>query len=162
MTIEFFKAGPGDQDALGRMMQFSRFELTPPLREDIDRQGLFPAQTLQEQMEDEANEIFILLIDGRLGGFFITGRDGAVNVLHTLYIMPKYRRRKVGTHVAARVFEQRSGEWRVGSEPCMPGTAVFLRAVLEEYMDDRYSEQAAEKDGWTYSVFSFSNAKNAR
>ncbi len=155
MEIELVAANEREHDTLLRnlyqlyLYEFSRFTAEWRVQED----GRFLETDLEDCWDDVHRRIFLIRVDGEWAGFAIVDlelpdKDGStVNELTEFFVMPPYRRNRIGETVSQRLFDTFKGQWELAIVETNEEARYFWRAVLARYTHNHFSEHHRPEEG---------------
>ena len=137
MRIELEEAALSDKAAMFDMMQgyiaeFSAFEPTEP-----DEWGIYPYQPFDSYWEEPERHPFFILADGQRAGLALVNRNHYVHLWHPsrsiaeFYIMPGFRRGRVGTTAARLLVRSFGGWWQLMMHPKNIPSHSFWRQTFD-------------------------------
>lgn len=107
------------------------------------------------------NAPFVVRVGDELAGFTGTRQvqddHGLQWDIPEFFILRKFRRRGIGSHVATHLFHMHRGAWRVCQLMSNPPAVAFWRAVIGTYTDGRYSETLGDSPWGPMNFIRFSN-----
>jgi predicted acetyltransferase len=147
MQIEIEPANEVQHDQLLRnlyqlyLYEYSRFTQEWRVGED----GRFPETDLEDCWSDPHAKVFLFRVDGAWAGLAIVyvglGKEetGKFNELAEFFIMPPYRRQRVGETVARRLFDQFKGRWLLSVLATNLEGLHFWRSLLDRYTNGQFT-----------------------
>jgi predicted acetyltransferase len=159
MEIVFVTASRADTVALERLLQLYEFDFS-------ECGGSTSTPTASSRRSTRAlwqlgDQVFLIKVDGRLGGFAIVARhatyldDGTSYPLREFSVLRKHRRRGIGEHVARVLFDRSPGNGDLGTARGNAAAQAFWRRVLGRYTGGRYREVAEGCGRWRGPIWAF-------
>ena len=110
---------------------------------DVNDAGLFCCGNLGNYWMDENEYLFFIKTDGKLAGFMIISDyyntdDEKINTLSELFIMPKYRRKKIGRYAVESILEKYKGKWQISFHRRNEVSRKFWIKTIDEYLNGKY------------------------
>jgi predicted acetyltransferase len=162
--VEVLRARRADKTSLDNLLQLYMYDFSEMLGTDVTDEGRFDFEWLHkidEYWKKKYWHAFLVKVDGKLAGFafvrergFFSGRADTTDMTE-FFIMRKYRRHRVGSQAAARLFDMFPGKWEVRQEAQNLAAQLFWRNVIQEYTGGRYEERLVDNDLWNGPVQSF-------
>ncbi len=145
MNIEIRKAGIREKPVLRNLMELYRYDSSEFDGEDVGEHGLFVYRYFDHYWTEPGRHAFIVRVSGRLAGFAMVRAIGVdetepVHQIAEFFIMRKYRRQRIGTTVARRIFDLFPGRWRVAEEEANTPAQMFWRKVISGYTSGGFKE----------------------
>lgn len=134
------------QAVIENLMQLYLYDFTKYLDISVNDKGLFPPYPDLDDFWKKRDRKFPFLIkyDGRPAGFAlierVTDDPKADYYMTEFFIMQKYRRSRLGTWAATRLFEHFQGRWKVTQVSINFPAQAFWRKVIEAYTGGNYEE----------------------
>jgi predicted acetyltransferase len=159
LNIAVVPVTPEDAPVLERLWQLSAYDYSTYGGTDVDASGVFPTPVPDEQF-------FFVRVGGHFAGFASVIRHasylghGEVHLLSYFFVMPKYRRRGVGEHVARTLFDRFPGRWEVATNPGREPAQTFWRRVVGRYTGGTHQEAAAGCERWDGPIWAFESKSN--
>ena len=150
-TVEIMleRALPDKKDALFRLLQYSLFEESLTDLNDMNDDALFDYPWFEAYFTEEEREAYFIRQQGtkQLLGFAMIRRheDGRHSIAEFL-VIPKYRRRGIGTQAAKACFALHDGLWEVKPAYGSESARLFWQRVIA---------QTAAHAQWKDRMFTF-------
>ncbi len=140
------------------LYDFSRFKLWP-----IPEDGRWPEDDLDGLWTLPSRHPFFIRVEGRLAGFAVMDEretsplTGAANVreLSELFVIPAFRRKRVGEGAALQLFQRFPGPWEMRvmaeNEEVMP----FWRQLVRGHAQEKSEELRFDEEHWRGWVLRF-------
>jgi predicted acetyltransferase len=162
--VDICSAEYGDKHILHNLMQLYLYEFSAYDQADVNQSGLYDYKHLDRYWAESNRHPFIIRVKGQLAGFVLISRyadpiyDEPRWSASEFFIMKKYRRKGIGTHVAVYIFDMFQGKWQVAQiENNLPAQS-FWREVIGEYTHGVYKEIAVKNDRFQGTILYFDNA----
>lgn len=163
MHVELEPARPDDRPRLEALFELYAYDFSEILGLDVGEDGRFARPSLDVYFEDPRAHAFLVRADGRLAGFaLVIGRSrltGASNVhdVAELFVMRRYRRKRVGERVAHALFSRFPGPWEVRQKAENTAAIAFWRRTIARFGDGRYEERLLDDERWRGPVQRFTS-----
>lgn len=162
--LEIRSAEYSDKLILRNMMQLYLYEFSTYDQTEVNQSGVYDYKHLDHYWTETNRRPFIIRVKGQLAGFVLISRyaDPVYNEqrwsVAEFFIMKKYRRKGIGTHVALHIFDMFRGKWQVAQiENNLPAQS-FWREVIGEYTRGAYKAVAVKNDHFEGIILYFDNA----
>lgn len=146
------KATHAEKETVQNLMMYYLYDFTEYLPEmDVDRQGLFSYDHLEDFWSSKDKHAFVVLSDGKYAGFVLVSfnqnrqHPQGYYYMHEFFIMRKYRRQGLGSQVAVHMFDSFHGLWHVSEIRKNTPAQGFWRKVIQKYTDGSYEEEYTER-----------------
>jgi predicted acetyltransferase len=154
-------AGPADEPILADLLQpyareFSEFH---PIALSAD--GRFVYRDLPKYWLDPGKHPFLIKIEAHTAGFVLVQQTHSIPGGHLVweiaefFVLPKYRRRGIGTQVAHRVWKRFPGTWQVRVLEANDAAVHFWDQSILQFTGNHPQSSALDRDGERWQVFSF-------
>lgn len=90
--------------------------------------------------------------DSKIIGFSIIESIDGYSEIVDFYVVPAYRKKRVGKNMAFAVFNKHLGSWRVRQIAGFEAATIFWRRVISEYTNENYTELQIENPPWGLSL----------
>jgi len=149
------------KSTLKNLIELYKYDFTEFDPEDVNEHGLYDYQYLDHYWTEEGRHPFFIRVDGKLAGFALVRKMGAIEDSKSIYsvaeffVMKKYRQRGVGQDAAYQLFNRFSGVWKVAQiEENIPAQ-LFWRKTIGKYTNHNYQE--VKEADWDGPIQIFSN-----
>lgn len=167
MNPEVRSARKNEATILDQLMQSYLAEFATFESVETDASGRYVYPFLSHYWEDPNRYPFLIRVDGDIAGFALvrfevdvgTGREALD--LAEFFVLPAFRRNRVGTAAARHLFDLFPGRWHVRVLKSNKNAQPFWRRVISEYTGQNYNEQApgtAIGGNYTYTFLSATDA----
>ena len=164
MIQECRAARTEDFVALKRMLELYQYEISDMYDQDLDAQGEYGYE-LSRHIEGQRFFAHVVLVNERYAGFALVAPAVVTQTvgywMEQFFILKKYRRGKLGTALAAHVFQCHPGPWEVGQMPTNFPAQAFWRRVISSITEGSYTEVLITEGWWKGVVQQFSYATAA-
>ena len=144
MKIDITDATIDDKPLLGRLLEFSEYELSPFGQSNVSANGKFGYNYLDLYWEEEGRHAFLIRVDSQIAGFAMVNAhhhtpDAQFSMAEFL-IMRRFQRQGVGKAVAFEVFSRFRGFWEIGQLREHAAAQRFWRSVISQYTSGEFHE----------------------
>jgi len=167
MDIKIEKVPRAKKRVLARLMQLYLYDFNEFYNDDVSRYGLFEYKMLDKYWSEPNRHPFIVYVDGMIAGFvlvsahsYLKANKGGMSIAE-FFIMPKYRRKGVGKHVAFHIFDMFPGRWEVSETKKNIPAQKFWRSVIGEYTNGKYEGIFLDDGRWQGPIQSFHNSEKS-
>ena len=130
MDLVVARASESAKPILRRLLELNAYEFSAIDGQDIGPDGRYGYPYLDHYGATSSDRAaFLFHVAGHLAGFALV-RRGAPNQVAEFLVLPKYRRRGVGTAAARQVLAQWPGEWTTHELPGNDDAVTFWRAAI--------------------------------
>jgi len=120
-------------------------EFSPLTDKSPDKDGLF----LIESIPNGSSCVGYLLKEGETPlGFAIATIGKEYNDVSEFYIVPKFRKKKLGYKLAKHLFDTHPGTWHIRQIEGADHAVAFWRRVLDRYVDGCYTQSCVHDKRW--------------
>lgn len=164
MEIDVSPATPAEKPVLANLLELYHYDFSEFDDVDVDEDGRFGYDYLDNWWADDWRYPFLLRVDGRLAGFALLARRGYLRPdpqateVNEFFVMRRYRRRGVGERFARALFDRFPGAWEVRELERNVPAQQFWRAVIGRYTGGRFEDRGWNDDRWRGPVQFFNNA----
>jgi len=156
MQLTITKASDGEKDVIRNLMQFYIYDFSEFIELDVEEDGLFePYQPLESYWTEPDHRFPWLVKAGdKYAGFVLvrlieTTGDSYFSIAE-FFILKKYRRQRMGTEVAEKIFDQYRGKWQVYQKESNRPAQQFWRSVIDGYTNGMFEEKLSEERATQY------------
>lgn len=157
MKIDIVPAATADFAIVRNLFQLYAYDMSEFAGFDVGGEGTFaPSQSLWNYWNGEAGTgalrwpaewrglPFLIRADGNLAGFALVKQLApAAFDMGEFFVLRKYRRTGLGTHVARAMFGRFPGHWEIRQMPPNLAAQVFWRRIVSDYTGGRFEEGRA-------------------
>ena len=129
-----------DKQVLRNLMELNMHDQSEYDGYNINDHGLYDYRYIDHYHTDKNRKAYFIRADGRLAGFVLLRLDSDHNSLGEFFILRKFRRHRVGSRVAERVFEMHPGRWQVSQLETNVPAQTFWCKFLARYTGGAYTE----------------------
>ena len=139
MDIEIRDAAHDDRTVIQNMGTLYVYDLSEFLGWPCPDDGLYACRSFASYWDEPDRWPFVVRVGGELADTLGTAPETDYNV-GEFFILRKFRRRGVGSHVARTLFERFGGRWEI-MQLLRNGPAIaFWRAVVAAHTRGHYAE----------------------
>jgi predicted acetyltransferase len=167
MTVQILPTTPADHARLCALFELYAYDLSDVLGLDVGDDGRFRVPSQDAYWTDPLRHAFLVQVGERLAGFALvqqrsrlTGDEG-VNDMAEFFVMRRFRRQRVGEHVAASLFDRFRGPWEVREKAENKAATAFWRRVIGQYTGGRFEEITLDDARWRGPVQRFDSGLRA-
>ena len=119
LQLDIYRASADEQHIIGNLLQLYLYEFCALTGNDVERDGRFPWDGLEEYWDDQSLHPFLFKANTKLAGFALIQRVSVVtgdpNVwdMEGFFVVEKYRRCGVGSSVISHLFREFVGSWEI-------------------------------------------------
>lgn len=152
-----------DKSVLRNLMQLYLYDFSEFDQAEVDHFGLYGYKYLDHYWTDPNRYPFLFWVEDQLAGFALISRypDPVYGqerwAVAEFFILKKFRRQRIGTRVAARIFDMFPGKWQVSVMQDNLPARTFWREVIAAHVVGAYEEVAVEDDGFRGIILFFDN-----
>lgn len=168
MKIEVTQTSIKEKTILRNLMQLYLYDFSGIDGGDVDNTGLFSYRYLDHYWTESGRYPFLVRISGHLAGFallrkgtYFSERDQVGEPGMTtaeFFVMKRYHRQGVGSHVAIQLFNRFKGRWEIAQALTNSSGRAFWRAIIAEYTGGNYTEISLDNERWKGTVQVFDNS----
>lgn len=139
-----------DKQVLRNLMELNMHDQSEYDGYSINDHGLYDYRYIDHYHTDPTRKAYFVRVDGRLAGFVLLRLKKDYSSLAEFFVLRKFRRHRVGSRVAERIFELYPGQWQVSQfESNLPAQA-FWRKFLAEYTGGSCTEEHGPDEDFPY------------
>jgi predicted acetyltransferase len=164
MQIDIVRATLSERPLLRQLSEFYMYDMSEfDLEIDINPHGTFDF-SIDRYWQDPNRAPYLVYVDAKVAGFVLVKRGGYLAVdpemmdLADFFILRRYRRQRIGTFAAERVFEMFPGKWEVRQFAENAVAHSFWHKVIDHYTNGHFQEFALDNEQWKGTVQYFQNA----
>ena len=165
MNVQCTPAGSDDHQRLLALLQFYAYDFSEILPLEVADDGRFHVPSVTANLTDSKQHAFLVRVDDTLAGFalvqpksYLTG-DAGVFDMAELFVMRRYRRRRVGEQVAGWLFDRFRGPWEVRQKAENQAVTAFWRRIIGRYADGQFEELLLDDERWCGPVQRLDSAR---
>jgi predicted acetyltransferase len=157
MKIDIVPAATADFATVRNLFQLYAYDMSEFAGFVVGGEGLFaPSQSLWNYWNGEAGTgalhwpaewrglPFLVHADGNLAGFALVKQlASAAFDMGEFFVLRKYRRTGLGSHVARAMFDRFPGYWEIRQMPPNLAAQAFWRRLVSDYTGGRFEEGRA-------------------
>ncbi|MEX1236798.1 MAG: GNAT family N-acetyltransferase [Pseudomonadales bacterium] len=167
MNLDIRSARKREAEILDHLMQSYLAEFATFESVETDQTGRYVYPFLSHYWEDPNRYPFLIRCDGDIAGFAllrfevdpVAGREAME--LAEFFVLPQFRRSRVGTAAARHLFDLFPGRWNVRVLKSNRNAYPFWRQVISDYTGNHYNEQPPGTAVGGNYTFTFQSATDA-
>ena len=134
---------------------------------EIGADGRFGYRHLPLYWTDPRRYPFLVHMEGKLAGLVLVMRGSELSGnpaawdMAEFFVIRRYRRRGLGTHIARKVWRRFPGQWEVRVMESNATARQFWASAISEFVGEEIRPVQVEKDGKRWTVFSFESQSTA-
>lgn len=137
MDIDVVLAEASQREVVGRLLEFNAYEFSGIDERPIGDDARYGYVYLDAYWSEPDRFPYLIWADGELAGLaLVRGLQEELTVAEFL-VLPKFRRRAVGTRAARALFAQRPGRWRITEVPGNSAATAFWRRAIPTRFEER-------------------------
>ena len=140
-----FVADQDEKEVLRNLLEKYLCEFSQYDECDVNAFGLYGYSYLDNYFTERNRYPFIIRYEGKIAGFAFVGTNARVfkdarYVINEFYILPKYRRKKIGSDAAKYLFDMFPGKWEIVYHPKNRISVEFWENTVSQYTSDDYTK----------------------
>ncbi len=163
MEVKLKKAQEQDRSLLWNMLQFTLYDSSFFMDNEINKEGVFEYKWFNNYFTDEDRAAYIIQDEcenvlgmAMVNAYLKLQHSCKAQCVSEFLILPKYRRHHIGKRVAHMLFDMYDGEWEVQPMDNNKGAYTFWEKVIAEYSNNKYTKNELEGQE---DVFVFASKK---
>jgi len=159
-AVTIRRAVPTDEPVIERLLQLYEYDASDTYGADLAEDGRYHVMDLARLWQPDY-EVHLIGVESRLAGFAFVAHhasylDGAPTwLIDEFFVLRKYRRCGVGSHVARALFDGHPGRWELGQLEEHTDAQAFWRAAIGRYTGGGYHEVLLATTRWQRPVQAF-------
>jgi predicted acetyltransferase len=159
--IELVPAASDEQPILANLLELYAHDFSEFHEIELGVDGRFGYRHLPLYWSDPNRRPFLVRVDGKLAGLVLVKKgselsgDETVWDMTEFFVVRRYRRRGIGTHVAHEVWRQIPGPWEVRVMESNHSAHRFWAHAISGFVGEAVLAGCVENDGRVWRVFSF-------
>jgi len=161
LNVEIVVAGQEARDCLAALFELYAYDFSDIMALDVADTGRFAVPPLDAYWADARCHAFLVRVDSKLAGFALvqdrsrlSGEEDVCDMAE-FFVMRRFRRRGVGEHVAAWLFNRFRGRWEVRQKTQNVAGTAFWRHAIGAYTGGRFEEVVMDDARWQGPVQRF-------
>ncbi|PSV49871.1 GNAT family N-acetyltransferase [Photobacterium indicum] len=143
--MKIIKVDSSNKHVYMNLAQAYEAEFSKIMQKKPDENGLFPLDT---QIEGNVSG-YLLYMDGVPAGHTAIANETPANYeVCDFYVVPYFRKNKVGKSFITDVFKSLGGSWEIKQVAGAEHAVKFWRDVLDDYTAGNYVEDGYEDEKW--------------
>ena len=145
MNIDLVKVTGKERDTLFRLLEFSLYDGSQYIDNDMNDDGIFPYTYFNNYFIDNDREAYFIKYNNQLVGFTMLNKhlkvlDKVSNnySIAEFLIIPRARRKHIGREAAYKVFDLHHGNYEVQPMENNPIAYKFWNSVIGSYTNGNY------------------------
>lgn len=162
LNIELEKIENKNDLRLKRLLQLYQYDWSEiSSKGKLNGQGLYNYIRLNRFWRHPESKAYLFKVDGELAGFVMIKKysylenEKPVNCLDEFFIMRKFRKQKIGTEVAIKIFNMIPGSWQVSETVENKIAQKFWKKVISIYTNGNYKEIISNTKLWQGPIQTF-------
>ncbi len=154
MIVQIKEALVEQKPILQRLMQLYQYDFSEIESCDVNEDGIYKYKYLDLYWTEPGRLPFLVYVEKKIAGFALINKhsylsnDKTTRVVSEFFIMRKYRRQGIGTHVAQKIFGMFLGKWEVQQTENDKIAQSFWRKVINNYTQGDYKEVHLDNELW--------------
>ncbi len=149
MDIQILDAQSNDMEVVRNLVRFYIYDMAEYTGWPAPETGLYGGvDNLETYWQEEDRHPFIVRVDGELAGFSLVNQHDGRWHIGEFFIVRKFRRTGVGTHVAKSMFDRFRGDWCVMQLPPNKPAVGFWRRVIDDYTHGQFECDEHTPSAW--------------
>jgi len=160
-SLDLIPAAHDQQPVLANMLELYAHDFSEFLPIELGDDGRFGYKNLPLYWSDINRQPFFARLQGKLAGLVLVKRGSEISVnqdvwdMAEFFILRAYRRRGVGTELAAKVWRHCPGSWEVRVRANNVPALQFWHAAVAKFTGQALNSAPFEIDGVSWHVLSF-------
>jgi predicted acetyltransferase len=163
--IEVLPAAPEQAPILANLLELYAHDFSEFHDIDLGADGRFGYRCLPLYWSEPDRHPFLVRMNGKLAGLVLVKRGSEVSGNETVwdmaefFVIRRYRRRGVGTHIAHEVWRQFPGAWEIRVMQSNISAYQFWARAISTFTGEVTPPVCVEKDGECWTLFSFESKR---
>jgi predicted acetyltransferase len=160
-NIELVPAALEQQPVLANLIELYAHDFSEFDGLDLGSDGRFGYEPLPLYWSDPSRHPFLVKIDGKLAGLVLVKRGSEVSGnlaawdMVEFFVIRRYRRRGIGTHIAHEVWRRFPGTWEVRVMESNTVAFHFWERAISGFAGEVARPTRIKKDDEDWNLFSF-------
>jgi predicted acetyltransferase len=171
MDCQLSPAKYSEKDILRHLLELYSYEFSELDGGDVNEFGLYDYEYLDHYWTEGNRYPYLVRVNGKLAGFVLLRRASYIHhgelgdkqqtpmSVAEFFVMRKYRRRGIGTHIITNLFDRFPGRWEVAELANDHEAQSFWRKVITDYTGGQYEEVFLNSENWHGPVQVFETPK---
>ncbi|MGH2450179.1 MAG: GNAT family N-acetyltransferase [Candidatus Limnocylindria bacterium] len=155
------RAARSEKPVIRRLLELYQYDLSRIDGRELDHRARYGYHYLEHYWRERGRFPYLIQVDGHWAGMALVNKHspigGADWSMAEFFVLPPYRRRRIGERVARWLFDQHPGKWHVAHDAENREAQRFWRAVLTRYTAGRLKEVSVRDQRWTGHVQIFTS-----
>lgn len=148
-----------EKSLLTRLMELYNYEFSAFDGDDINEYGYYGYAHIDDYWNEEGRFPYLIRVDGKIAGFALIcphcdlRKEADARSIGEFFVMLKYRRKGIGSKVAAQLLERHPGPWEICWLRNNHPAGQFWKKVVEKHTNGHYQICGTEnsmKIGYTF------------
>ncbi len=145
------------------LQQLYEFEFSALTGYKVNSDGLFDQEYLRSTWSKSGVDIYVASVDGQLAGFAVVNLSSMLAKPDTrdiaeFFIMPDFRKQKIGTKFIQSIFAKYPGNWQVRQIPELDQVRSFWQKAILSMENVKDFHEEINPPGWQGFVQNFTCA----
>jgi predicted acetyltransferase len=131
-----------------------------------DEQGRFSYKYLDLYWQEPERLPFFIKIGKKVGGFVLVNNHSYIKAnaktIAEFFILPEYRRQRLGKEAALTVFDMFPGWWEVAEEQNNFTAQAFWKKIIQEYSQGNFIETVLNNEKWQGPIQQFQSGERLK
>ncbi len=161
MSFSVTPAASEDEPVLANLLELYIHDFSEFLHLDVGADGRFGYPHLSLYWRESSRHPFLVRMDGKLAGFVFVKKGSEVSEntgiwdIAEFFIVRKYRRQGMGTHVAHEIWRRFPGKWEIRVREENHSAYYFWKRAIEAFVGQEIPSLRAQKGEKYWHIFSF-------
>ena len=145
MNIKLEKVTSEEKAILYNLLQFAIYDASQYVDIDLNESGIFDYDWFENYFIDNDRDAYFIKMGDKLIGFVMVNENLKIysygKSIAEFWIIPSYRRKKIGKQVAITIFDMYLGNWEVEPIENSIQAYKFWQNTIKEYTNNNYEEK---------------------
>lgn len=137
MDVRTALATKDQREVVGRLLEFNAYEFSGIDDRSIGEDARYGYLYLDAYWTEPDRFPYLIWADDELAGLALLRTLQEELTVAEFLVLPKFRRRSVGTRAARALFELRPGRWRITEVPGNSAATAFWRRAIPVRFEER-------------------------
>jgi len=138
IVIKIEKITSDEKEILRNLLEKYDYEFSQYDDRDVNNIGLYGYKYLDHYWTEEGRYAYFIRVNGKLAGFVMIRYYLSKYSISEFFVMYKYRKNGIGTHVMNDIFKEYKGKWRIGYTLKNKTAKLFWNKVVEKCTNGKY------------------------
>jgi predicted acetyltransferase len=161
LKFELIPVLKDSKNLFNRLNELYQYDFSEYNLDDVDDNGIYEEyKYFDSYFIDPKRHAYYIKVNGKYAGFVLinnitlVSKDTNTNVIAEFFVMKKYRRYKIGSKVALRIFSMFPGKWEFKVLNKNSGGMPFWKNLLDENIKE-YIVSNVNDEGKDFTVYNF-------